>query len=49
MPMEEQNRQITLLVTAFEPFGGEKINPTARILEQLPEELGGYRIRKLLS
>ena len=37
-----------ILVTAFEPFGGETINPTARILEQLPEEIGGYRIHKLL-
>ena len=40
------NRRV--LVTAFEPFGGEKINPAARILENLPEELGGYRIHKLL-
>ena len=37
-----------ILVTAFEPFGGETINPTARILENLPEEIGGSRIRKLL-
>ena len=37
-----------ILVTAFEPFGGEKINPTARILENLPETIGGYKIHKLL-
>ena len=37
-----------ILVTAFEPFGGETINPTRRILEQLPETVGGYRLYKLL-
>lgn len=37
-----------ILVTAFEPFGGDEINPAARILEKLPEEIGGRRIYKLL-
>lgn len=29
-----------ILVTAFEPFGGEKINPSMSILSALPEQLG---------
>ena len=37
-----------ILVTAFEPFGGETINPTARILETLPDEIGGFKLHKLL-
>jgi pyroglutamyl-peptidase len=37
-----------ILVTAFEPFGGETINPTARVLAALPEEIGGCKLHKLL-
>ena len=37
-----------ILITAFEPFGGDGINPTQLILERLPEELGGTRLDKLL-
>ena len=46
--IDEMINKKRILVTAFEPFGGEKINPTERILEQLPEEIGGCRIHKLL-
>lgn len=38
----------TILVTAFEPFGGETLNPTAEVLGMLPDETSGYAIRKLL-
>ncbi|MBR3201631.1 MAG: GNAT family N-acetyltransferase [Mogibacterium sp.] len=38
----------TILVTAFEPFGGETLNPTAEVLGMLPDESSGYAIRKLL-
>lgn len=38
----------TILVTAFESFGGEALNPTALVLERLPEAIGGYGIRRLL-
>ena len=38
----------TILVTAFEPFGGEALNPTQMILEALPDTADGYSIRKLL-
>ena len=37
-----------ILVTAFEPFGGEALNPTQMILEALPDTAGGCGIRKLL-
>ncbi len=39
---------MNILVTAFEPFGGEKLNPAEMILNDLPDETGGYEIRKLL-
>lgn len=37
-----------ILVTAFEAFGGEELNPTERILNMLPDTVSGYTIRKLL-
>ncbi len=45
---ENEKKQNTILVTAFEPFGGNTLNPTQLILEQLPDELGGFRIHKVL-
>lgn len=36
----------TLLITAFEPFGGESENPSALALELLPETIGGIRLEK---
>ena len=38
----------TVLVTAFEPFGGDKLNPTQMVLERLPAELSGCALIKLL-
>ena len=37
-----------ILVTAFEPFGGEALNPTELLLERLPDAIGGYAIHKRL-
>ena len=37
-----------LLITGFEPFGGEVINPSWEAVLRLPEEIGGYRLTKLL-
>ena len=37
-----------ILVTAFEPFGNDPVNPTQIILEKLPDRAGGYGIVKLL-
>lgn len=37
-----------ILITAFEPFGGEAINPSSLILEKLPEQLGKLQLIKRL-
>ena len=35
-----------LLITAFEPFGGEDINASLLVLERLPEVIGDWEITK---
>lgn len=37
-----------LLITGFEPFGGESINPSWEAVSRLPENIGEYQITKLL-
>ena len=37
-----------LLVSAFEPFGGDEINPTMEIVKALPEEIEGVPVRTLV-
>ena len=37
-----------ILVTAFEPFGGEKINPTETVLRRLPDRIGAIALKKAL-
>lgn len=39
---------LTALITAFEPFGGETVNPSALLLGMLPEALGPFSVRKCL-
>ena len=36
-----------ILVTGFEPFGGEKINPAWEAVKALPETIGGAQVTKL--
>ena len=36
-----------LLITGFEPFGGESINPSWEAVSRLPEEIGDYALTKL--
>ena len=36
-----------LLITGFEPFGGEKINPSWEALRHLPSEIGEYELIKM--
>lgn len=36
-----------MLITGFEPFGGEKINPSLEAVERLPMVVGGYELTKL--
>lgn len=38
----------TLLITAFEPFGGENINPSALAMEHLPLQIGKMKLEKRL-
>lgn len=36
-----------LLITGFEPFGGESLNPSLEAVLRLPDEIGDYRLTKL--
>lgn len=36
-----------LLITGFEPFGGEKINPSWEAVRRLADKIGGYTLHKL--
>lgn len=36
-----------LLITGFDPFGGQSVNPSWAAVEALPEKIGGYRLYKL--
>ena len=38
----------TILVTAFEPFGEDTLNPTEIVLGMLPDVIGGCAIRRLV-
>jgi len=38
---------VTILITGFEPFGGDTVNPSWEAVELLPEGVGGHDIRKL--
>ncbi len=37
----------TLLITGFDPFGGENINPSWEAVRRLPDEIGFYRLHKM--
>lgn len=37
-----------LLISGFEPFGGEEINPSWEAVRSLPDEIGGYSLSRLL-
>lgn len=36
-----------LLITGFEPFGGEKINPSWEAVKLLPEKIGDFVLKKI--
>ena len=36
-----------ILVTGFDPFGGDKINPAIEAVKRLPDEINGAEIFKL--
>ena len=33
-----------ILITGFDPFGGEKINPAIEAVKKLPDEIDGHQI-----
>lgn len=37
----------TLLITGFDPFGGQSVNPSWAAVERLPEQVGQYMLCKL--
>ena len=37
----------TLLITGFDPFGGETVNPSWEAVSRLPDTIGEYRLTKL--
>ncbi len=37
----------TILITGFQPFGGESINPSYEAVKRLPDEIGGNRIVRM--
>lgn len=37
----------TLLITGFDPFGGEKINPAWEAVRRLEDQIGAYQLHKL--
>lgn len=39
---------MTILITAFDPFGGGETNASMEVLRALPEEIGGAAVRKLI-
>lgn len=36
-----------VLITGFEPFGGETVNPSWEAVQRLPDKIGGFTLRKL--
>ena len=36
-----------ILVTGFEPFGGEEVNPSIEAVKKLPDKIAGARIVRL--
>lgn len=39
-------KEKTLLITGFDPFGGEAVNPSWEAVRLLPERIGAYRLVK---
>ena len=46
--LKKENNMKKILITGFEPFGDEQINPSWEAVCRLPDEISGYSIHKLL-
>ena len=46
--LKKENDMKKILITGFEPFGDEQINPSWEAVCRLPDEISGYSIHKLL-
>lgn len=44
---KEVKNLMKILITAFEPFGGEKVNPALEAMKLLPDKIGEAQILKL--
>ena len=42
----KKNRKKIILVTGFEPFGGQTVNASWEAVKRLPEEIGGFQVIK---
>lgn len=45
--MKGQSYIVKILVTGFDPFGREKINPAIEAVKRLPDEISGAELKKL--
>ena len=37
-----------LLITGFEPFGGEDVNPSMEAVMRLPSQINGYSVTRII-
>jgi pyroglutamyl-peptidase len=44
---EAERRSMKILITAFDPFGGEAVNPALEAVKALPDEIAGAAVVKL--
>ncbi len=47
MPTQRQKTAKVVLVTGFDPFGGEPLNPSWQVCTQLPKSIAGLRVETL--
>lgn len=45
--MHKEEKKMKLLVTGFDPFGGESVNPAYEAVKLLPDIIKGAQIIKL--
>lgn len=43
----DKGEEMRVLVTGFDPFGGEEINPSWEVVKSLPEEIAGAKVKSI--